>query len=47
MEEEKFKNPQLRMDGIGTLLQPRFASELSITFVASLGGKKTKNWSKH
>ncbi len=22
MEEEKFKNPQLRMDGIGTLLQP-------------------------
>ena len=30
------------MDGIGTLLQPGFASELSITFVASLGGKKRK-----
>ena len=30
------------MDGTGTLLQPGFASELSITFVASLGGKKRK-----
>ena len=30
------------MDGIGTLLQPGFASELSIAFVASLGGKKRK-----
>ena len=30
------------MDGTGTLLQSGSASELSITFVASLGGKKRK-----
>ena len=30
------------MDGTGTLLQPGFASELSIAFVASLGSKKRK-----
>ena len=30
------------MDRTGTLLQPGFASELSIAFVASLGSKKRK-----
>ena len=30
------------MDRTSTLLQPGFASELSIAFVASLGGKKRK-----